>query len=309
MLRGLFLSLLVHALVLGLSVMAWPIRKTDCERQIEKLERDEPGLDPIDIAMRLPQCSQTLDIPIDIVDVGLIADLAAIPVPKDETDSETVPDPADETIPETEDPDDLTPEEDMPLNRSRAEEEDPTLAEDPRADKKTAPDKTKMPDRDDPLVEKSRPKATGDLDFLDDIEDQLRSESKRPRAQTESDEPPPIKKPVLENAQTPRPGAGERKGNTASLQASMRRQIEYCWRGIDDLPKEDQYDVVLDLSLTREGALAGEPDLVSPSSRPGGRAGIPVETALRAVRKCAPYKLPPDDYQYWKDIRVTIGPK
>ena len=39
-----------------------------------------------------------------------------------------------------------------------------------------------------------------------------------------------------------------------------------------------------------------------------GRSGLAVDLALRAVRKCEPYKLPEDSYEQWKDIVVTIGP-
>ena len=89
----------------------------------------------------------------------------------------------------------------------------------------------------------------------------------------------------------------------------MRRQIGYCWNGVDDLPKEDQINVVVRLKLNRDGSLSNSADLVMPKSRPIGRGGIPVDLALRAVRKCAPYNLPEDDYDQWKEIDVTIGPE
>jgi hypothetical protein len=260
--------------------------------------------------MRLPQCASSIDVPIDLVDVSLVTDLAAIP-DADLAAAEPVPEdtPDIETVPEIIDPNNLTPDENPDVNTARAEDDD-SLAVDQRptekpADASDAPVKT-----DDPLIEKTLPKAASDsLDFLDDLESQLKTKSRTQRAKTPSDEPPPIQKPVLDKAQAPRAGAGERKGNTASLQASLRRQIEYCWRGIEDLPAEDQIDVVLDMSLAEDGALLGEPALVTPRSRPVGRTGIPVDIALRAVRRCAPYKLPIDDYEYWKDIRVTVGPR
>ena len=113
---------------------------------------------------------------------------------------------------------------------------------------------------------------------------------------------------MLRDAQEDRPGAGERRGNTASLQAAMRRQIYTCWRGVSDLPKEDQIDVQMRVTLNRDGTLKGNVELVSPRSRPIGRSGIAVDVALRAVRKCAPYQLPEDDYDLWKDINVTVSP-
>ena len=41
---------------------------------------------------------------------------------------------------------------------------------------------------------------------------------------------------------------------------------------------------------------------------PIGRRGVVVQRALTAVRQCANYQLPEDDYDEWKDIEVTIGP-
>ncbi len=310
MVRGLLFSLIVHAVAFGIILVGWPQRTSECEREIARLRADNPGLDDVDIMLRVPQCASFLDIAVEIVDVGLVADIAPVDVPDDTKpeDTERVPDPADMTVPEL---DDLTPEEDLAVNRERAEDEPDDAAIDDRADAKVAPDKDalKKPKKD-PLVEKTRPRPKDDLEaLLADAENVLKDKSTAQRRKTASDEPEPIQKPVLPDVQTPRPGAGERKGNTASLSAALRKQIEYCWRGIDDLPPEDQIDVVIKMSLSRDGMIAGDAELVTPRSRPMGRAGIPVDTALRAVRKCAPYKLPVEDYDLWKDIEVTIGPR
>ena len=62
------------------------------------------------------------------------------------------------------------------------------------------------------------------------------------------------------------------------------------------------------MKLKLDGTLDGSAELVSPRARPVGRSGLAVDLALRAVRKCEPYKLPEDSYEQWKDIVVTIGP-
>lgn len=311
MLRGLFLSLIVHAAVFALIAIGWPEPRSECERLVEKIRGGAPGIADIDILMQAPQCAAQLDLAVEFVDVGLVADMAAIPDAK-VTEEDIKPDePDDETVPEIEDPDNLTPDEAIDVNRARAEEEPVDAVLDERADKKPAPgNKTPDKPKDTPLVEKARPQPKDDLEaLLADADLVLRNKSQTQRARTASDEPAPIQKPVLDKAQAPRAGAGERKGNTASLAASLNQQISYCWRGIEDLPKEDQIVVTLNMSLAKDGTLLGDPELVTPSSRPIGRAGVPVDLALRAVRKCAPYKLPPQDYDYWKDIQVPIGPK
>jgi hypothetical protein len=311
MVRGVFLSLLVHAAVFAMIAIGWPQPRNDCERLVDRLRGENPAITDIDILMQAPQCAAQLDLAVEFTDVGLVADMAAIPDAK-VTEEAPVPDaPADETTPEIDNPDELTPEDNLDVNRVRADEEPDAAAVDERAAPKTAQDKKadKKPE-DEPLVQKTKPKPKDDFEgLLSDAESALRNKSQTKRAQTANDEPPPIQKPVLDKAQAPRAGAGDRKGNTASLAASLNRQISVCWQGVDDLPKEDQIVVTLNVSLARDGSVIGDPELISPTSRPMGRAGLPVDHALRAVRKCAPYKLPAQDYDYWKDIQVPIGPK
>ncbi|MEZ5998830.1 MAG: cell envelope integrity protein TolA [Hyphomonas sp.] len=303
MLRGLTVSTLVHASVLAMAVLSWPHQKTECEKMIERLEREEPGLAPIDILMRLPQCASSIDVPVDFVEIGLVTDIA--PAQKAEKPPEEEPE---EVIPEE------VPDEPPPQEESAPEEEEVVIpdeeAQPEEAPKKEEPKKEEPPKKkEEPkLIEKQRPKEADDLDFLNDFENILKDKAQTERRQAPEDEPPKIDKPVLRDVQQTRQGAGERRGNTASLQAAMRRQIYVCWRGVSDLPPEDQIDVEMRVSLNRDGSLKGNVELVTPRSRPVGRSGIAVDVALRAVRKCAPYQLPEDDYELWKDINVTISP-
>jgi outer membrane biosynthesis protein TonB len=303
MLRGLTVSTIVHASVLAMAVLSWPHQKSDCDRMIERLQKEEPGLAPVDILMRIPQCASAIDVPIDFVEIGLVTDIA--PVQKAEEPQEE-----EEAVPEeVEDVPEPPPEEE-----SAPEEEEVVVpdeeAEPPPPEKKEEPKKEEPPPKkEEPkLIEKQKPKTTDDLDFLNEFEDILKDKAQDERRKPREEVPPQINKPVLSDAQETRPGAGERRGNTASLQAAMRRQIYTCWRGVSDLPKEDQIDVQMRVTLNRDGTLKGNVELVSPRSRPIGRSGIAVDVALRAVRKCAPYQLPEDDYDLWKDINVTVSP-
>lgn len=313
MFRGFLIATLIHAAMLFSFVFAWSNNETDCSRMIRQLERSEPGLSEIDVLMRLPQCAATIDVPIDFVDIGLVTDIAPVveqaPIEDEPEDTvpEEAPEPEDEPAPTDEPVDDS-----VEINEKRAVEDSPEeelvvddKAETPEPDAEPiekAPPKTKE------LIRKKAPKASDDLGFLDDFEDQLKSVKDKRRAEPEA-APPPINKPVLKDVQRPRRGAGDRKGNSASLAAAIRRQISYCWNGIADLPKEDQINVVVRVELARDGQLQNSPRLISPRSRPVGRSGIPVDYALRAVNKCAPYKLPADTYDQWKQIDVTIGPQ
>lgn len=303
MLRGLTVSTIVHGTVIAMAVLSWPHKKSDCDRMIERLQKEEPGLAPVDILMRIPQCASAIDVPVDFVEIGLVTDIAPVQKAEEpEEQEEAVPEEVEET-PEPPPEEESSPEEEeVVIPDEQAEPEPPPEKEEPK--KEEPPPKKEEPK----LIEKQKPKASDDLDFLNDFEDILKDKAKDEQRRPREEAPPKIDKPVLRDAQETRPGAGERRGNTASLQAAMRRQIEVCWRGVADLPKEDQIDVQMRVSLNRDGTLAGNVELVSPSRRPVGRSGIAVDVALRAVRKCAPYQLPEDDYELWKDINVTISP-
>ena len=303
MLRGLTVSTIVHASVLAMAVLSWPHQKSDCDKMIERLQKEEPGLAPVDILMRIPQCASAIDVPIDFVEIGLVTDIA--PVQKAEEpqeEEEAVPEEAEEA-PEPPPQEESAPEEEeVVIPDEEPEPPPPEKMEEPK--KEEPPPKKEEPK----LIEKQKPKANDDLDFLNEFEDILKDKAQDERRTPREEVPPQINKPVLRDAQEDRPGAGERRGNTASLQAAMRRQIYTCWRGVSDLPKEDQIDVQMRVTLNRDGTLKGNVELVSPRSRPIGRSGIAVDVALRAVRKCAPYQLPEDDYDLWKDINVTVSP-
>ena len=302
MLRGLTVSTIVHASVLAMAVLSWPHQKSDCDKMIERLKKEEPGLAPVDILMRIPQCASAIDVPIDFVEIGLVTDIAPIQKAEEpEEEPEAVPEEAEEAP------------KPPPQEESAPEEEEvviPDEAAEPEPEKKAEPKKEEPPPkREEPkLIEKQKPKAKDDLDFLNEFEDILKDKAQDERRTPPEQAPPRIDKPVLRDAQESRKGAGEQRGNTASLQAAMRRQIYTCWRGVSDLPKEDQIDVEIRVSLNRDGTLKSNVELVKPRSRPVGRAGIAVDVALRAVRKCAPYQLPEDDYDEWEDINVTISP-
>ncbi len=301
MLRGVTVSVLVHASVLAMAVLSWPHQKTDCDRMIERLQKEEPGLSPVDVLMRIPQCASSIDVPIEFLDIGLVSDIA--PTVKAEKPKE------EEIVPEEE----LQEEEpDKVLQEESAPEEEEVIIPDETAKPEAAPKKEEPkkepPKEDKKLIEKQKPKKADDLDFLNDFEDILKDKAKTDRKQPRETEPPPTDRPVLKDAQEERKGAGERRGNTASLQAAMKRYISVCWIGVSDQPVEYQFNVVVAMSLDSSGKLKGDLKLIEPRSRPVGRGGVTVERAMDAVRQCAPYKLPPDDYEQWKDIQVTIGP-
>ncbi len=305
MLRGLTVSALVHASVLAMAVVSWPQQKDDCEEQIDRLRRQQPGISSVEILMQLPQCASSADLPIDFVEIGRISDVAELrksDAPQPEPEAAAPPEPEIEAPP---------PEpETAPEPEPEVEVPDPRKPE-PEPEKKPEP-KKEEPKKEEPKpkpkpVEKTPPKPKDDLDFLNDFESALQSKrtaDQRPDTQQTD-------RPVLTNSDRDQKGAGARTGATASLQAALRRQIMECWATVDDLPPEHQIDVTINMQLARDGSVTSS-KLTSPRSRPVGRSGIAVDRALLAVRKCGEignYRLPAEDYELWKDIDVTLGPK
>ncbi len=103
-------------------------------------------------------------------------------------------------------------------------------------------------------------------------------------------------------------------GTTASIDARMtaneldalRARLAQCWSPPIGWTDPSEVRVVLMLSLNPDGSVNGNPDVLQ---RPGGRyEQAAPESALRAVRRCAPYTLPPEKYESWKQVQITFDP-
>ena len=90
------------------------------------------------------------------------------------------------------------------------------------------------------------------------------------------------------------------------LKGLIKGQLAQCWR----LPGAGGGTVIptvkLRWKLSPDGSLQGDPVVESaPTDTLGGAAS---EAALRAVRGCQPFHLPPESYEAWKDIEWTFDP-
>lgn len=303
MIRGFAVSTLVHASVLAMAMMSWPHERSECDRAIAKLRQQNPGIRSIEIIIALPQCATSSELPIDFEDVGLVSNVSAMsraPEPKPEEPQVELPDPEPQQAP----PEEAQPEEpevEVPLPEPQPKKEEP---------KKPEPKKEPPPKKEEPLIKKEPPKQEkkkDDLDFLNDIDRVLQDRRQTDTRQASSQE---ADRPVLNNADRDRQGAGDRSASTASLQAYVRREMRSFWTDVSDLPAEDQIEVTIRLKLNRDGSLVGDPQLINPSRRPVGRKGIAVERALGAARKFfneRRLRLPEEQYEIWQEIDVVFG--
>jgi hypothetical protein len=102
-------------------------------------------------------------------------------------------------------------------------------------------------------------------------------------------------------------GTSMNKMSATEMDALISRLTE-CW----DVPvgMRDARDLVVTVHILfkRDGSLAAEPVVVNHSALPVFQ--VAAESALRAVRKCAPYNfLPPARYEYWNDVIVDFDPR
>ncbi len=91
------------------------------------------------------------------------------------------------------------------------------------------------------------------------------------------------------------------------LKGMIKSQLVECWRlpgaggGGQTTPA-----VTLRWRLQEDGSLDGEPQV---EEAPNDTAGqFAAEAALRAVKNCQPFRLPPDMYDGWRDIRWVFDP-
>lgn len=93
---------------------------------------------------------------------------------------------------------------------------------------------------------------------------------------------------------------------TANELDALRARLGQCWSPPIGWTDAAEVRVVVLLSLNPDGTVNGEPQVLE---RPSGRyEQAAPESVLRAVRRCAPYTLPPEKYDEWKQIRITFDP-
>jgi len=87
---------------------------------------------------------------------------------------------------------------------------------------------------------------------------------------------------------------------------ALRARIAQCWSPPIGWTDPVEVRVVLMLYLEADGSIGTAPQVLE---APGGRyQQAAPESAVRAVQRCAPYDLPAEKYQAWKQVRVTFDP-
>ena len=87
---------------------------------------------------------------------------------------------------------------------------------------------------------------------------------------------------------------------------ALRGQIAKCWNVPAGVEDAQNLRVTVKMKLSPSGEIEGAPEVSG-----GGSSGIEraaVESARRAVLRCAPYNLPQEKYETWADVVVNFDP-
>lgn len=107
--------------------------------------------------------------------------------------------------------------------------------------------------------------------------------------------------------------AGTPDGRDAQLTADeasalfgmLRRRVKDCWI-INPGVEAQNMKPVFEFELNRDGTLRGEPRLIN--AQPSPAFTDAANSALRAIKQCQPYQLPPDKYQFWEGVTLEFDP-
>ena len=90
----------------------------------------------------------------------------------------------------------------------------------------------------------------------------------------------------------------------------IKDQLAQCWSPPAGVADGAALKPVVRVSMLPDGTVTGSPTIINDQSSPAFRAMA--DSAVRAVRKCSPFKIPAQFapfYNDWKDWTVTFDPK
>jgi outer membrane biosynthesis protein TonB len=107
-------------------------------------------------------------------------------------------------------------------------------------------------------------------------------------------------------------GLGSSTGRAAQLSQNeidaLRARLAACWSLPAGATDAKDLNVEVRILLKQDGSLSADPRVLNRSTNPFFQ--VAAESALRAVRTCAPFDfLPVAKYEVWKDIEINFNPE
>lgn len=185
-----------------------------------------------------------------------------------------------------------------------AETAKPVPMPEPNIRKRLKPAHKPEPKKIIPKVEpraKPRPPSRLDRSRLAALIDKSKKESTDPQTKPDEDVETEDDKPQ-------RMSPLEAKRATMTIIGAIQRQIAQCWSIPAGAKDAANLIIPIRIQLTPEGELIGIPDILDTSRMEDGYYRVAAEAATRAIRRCAPFELPKDKYDMWRDIKLNFNP-
>jgi colicin import membrane protein len=95
---------------------------------------------------------------------------------------------------------------------------------------------------------------------------------------------------------------------SANEQDALRRRLAECWDVPVGVRNARDLVVTIQIDFKKDGSLAADPVILNKSANPVFQ--VAAESALRGVRRCAPYKfMPPAKYEAWQEVVIDFDPR
>lgn len=217
-------------------------------------------------------------LPIEIVPISELTRLKpAPPVEKAEEQPKARPQQAEKVVPK---PQKAVKAEPVPKVQKNVEPEAEVV-------KKTEPDKPVDPPKPEPVVTPidPTPKDRMQVDYIQALLDKTPDKPQAPQQDQE-----------------------EVEQMTISEMDALKAQFRRCW-SVPAGAREGQSLIVrVRMSLSPQGMITQGPEVINRQDLSNPFFRVAAESAVRAIRRCQPYKLPAQKYESWRDIDFSFNP-
>ena len=116
------------------------------------------------------------------------------------------------------------------------------------------------------------------------------------------------------NCSQPAPKAKAKPAQPVDINLSQAERnavvlsVERCWNPPAGVENAEDLRLVIGVDLNRDGTLASQPVLISPSGTLSNLHIRAFDAARRAINRCAPFSLPANKYETWKRFEMTFDP-
>ena len=103
--------------------------------------------------------------------------------------------------------------------------------------------------------------------------------------------------------------AMETRRATATITTALQQLVGECWNPPTGASNAEDLKVRVRILFNVDGELARPPEIMDKGRMNSNSFyRVAAESAARAIRRCAPYELPKDKYELWKEIDFMFDP-